>query len=156
MLYQPKPGELFQIILTVLVLGMSSACESEIDKPAMLKDAQIKVLQSEQLVVAAEARMKDLNGKVQETEKAKTAAIEVRQALEQDLNMAQGDVTFHTDRTVIFFGLIIAAFITGLRQGEERMKDNEVIRKSIFDEPYIEMFAQAANAGNHKLSSARS
>jgi len=156
MLHQPKPGKLFQVILTVLVLGMTSACESETDKQSLLKDAEIKMLKSDQRAVAAEAKMKELAGKVQEAEKAKTAAIEARQAIEQELDKTKSEVTFHTFLNVIFFGLIIAAFIAGLRQGEERKKDNDAIRKSMSDDPYIEMYAQAANAGNHKLRSARS
>ncbi len=156
MLHPPKSGRLFQVILTVLVLGMTSACESESDKHALLKDAEIKVLQSEQRAVAAEARLKEMAGKVQEAEKAKTAAIEERQTVEQELSKAQGEVTFHTALNVIFFGLIIAAFIAGLRQGEERKKDNDVVRKSLSEDPYIEMVAQAANAGHYKPRSSRS
>jgi hypothetical protein len=156
MLHPPKSGRLFQIILTVMVLGITSACESEADKQTMLKDAEIKVLQSEQRAVAAEARMKDMSGKLQEAEKAKTAAIEARQTVEQELSKVQGEVTFHTALNVIFFGLIIAAFIAGLRQGEERKKDNDVIRKSLSEDPYIEMVAQAANAGHYKPRRTRS
>ena len=139
-----------------LGLGMLSACESEADKQAMLRDAEIKVLKSDQRAVAAEAKMKELASKVQEAEKAKTAAIDARQAVEQELDKTKSEVTFHTALNVIFFGLIIATFIAGLRQGEERKKDNDAIRKSLSDDPYIEMYAQAANAGNHKLRSARS
>lgn len=135
MLHQPKPGKLFQIIITVLILGMTTACESEIDKQAMLKDAVINALKSEQRAVAA---------------------IEARQAVEQELDKAKGGATFHTSLNVIFFGLIIAAFIAGLRQGEERKKDNDAIRKSLSDELYIEMYVQAANAGPYKSRSARS
>jgi uncharacterized membrane protein YdbT with pleckstrin-like domain len=156
MLHQPKPGKLFQVILTILVLGMTTACESETEKQALLKDAEIKVLKSDQRAVAAEARMKEFAGKVQEAEKAKAAAIEARQAVEQDLGKAKGEVTFHTALNVIFFGLIIAAFIAGLRQGEERKKDNDVIRKSLSEDPYLEMVAQAANAGHYKPRSSRS
>jgi hypothetical protein len=156
MLHQPKSGKLFQIILTVLVLGMTSACESETDRQAVFKDAEIKVLKSDQRAVAAEARMKEMAIKVQEAEKAKAAAIEARQAVEQELIKAQGDVTFQTALNVIFFGLIIAAFIAGLRQGEDRKKDNDVIRKSLSDDPYIEMVAQAANSGNYKPRRTRS
>ncbi|TXG99625.1 MAG: hypothetical protein E6R09_10045 [Rhodocyclaceae bacterium] len=156
MLHQPKSGKLFQVILTILILGMLSACESEADKQAMLRDAEIKVLKSDQRAVAAEAKMKELASKVQEAEKAKTAAIDARQAVEQELDKTKSEVTFHTALNVIFFGLIIATFIAGLRQGEERKKDNDAIRKSLSDDPYIEMYAQAANAGNHKLRSARS
>ena len=156
MLHQPKSGKLFQVILTILILGMLSACESEADKQAMLRDAEIKVLKSDQRAVAAEAKMKELASKVQEAEKAKTAAIDARQAVEQELDKTKSEVTFHTALNVIFFGLIIATFIAGLRQGEERKKDNDAIRKSLSDDPYIEMYAQAANAGDHKLRSARS
>lgn len=156
MLHQPKPGKLFRVILAVLVLNMTSACESETDKQALLKDAEIKVLKSDQRAVAAEARMKELAGKVQEAEKAKASAIEARQAIEQELGKTKGEVTFHTTLNAIFFGLIIAAFFAGLRQGEERKKDNDAIRKSMSADPYIEMYAEAANSGNHKLRSARS
>ena len=156
MLHQPKSGKLFQAILIILVLGTTSACESETDKQSLLKDAEIKVLKSGQRAVAADARMKELVGKIQEAEKAKTEVIEARQAIEQELDRTKSEVTFHTALNVIFFGLIIATFIAGLRQGEERKKDNDAIRKSLSDDPYIEMYAQAANAGNHKLRSARS
>jgi len=156
MLHQPKPGKLFQVILTVLVLGMTSACESESDRQTLLKDAEIKVLQSDQRAVAAEARMKELAGKVQEAEKATAAAIEARQTVEQELGKAKGEATLHIVLNVIFFGLIIAAFFAGLRQGEERKKDNDAIRKSMSDDPYIEMYAQTANAGSYKPRSARS
>jgi len=156
MLHQPQSGKLFQVILTVLVIGMTSACESETDKQAMLKDAEIKLLKSEQRAVAAEARMKELSGKLQEAEKAKASAIEAREAIEQELDKAKGEVTFHTTLNVIFFGLVIAAFFAGLRQGEERKKDNDAIRKSMSDDPYIEMYAQAANTGSYKPRSSRS
>lgn len=156
MLHQPKHGKLFQVILTILVLGMASACESETDRQSFLKDAEIKVLQSDQRAIAAEAKMEELASKVQEAEKAKASAIEARQAIEQELDKTKGEVTFHTALNVIFFVLIIAAFFAGLHQGEERKKDNDAIRKSMSDDPYIEMYARAANAGNHKLRSARS
>ena len=113
MLHQPKSGKLFQVILTILILGMLSACESEADKQAMLRDAEIKVLKSDQRAVAAEAKMKELASKVQEAEKAKTAAIDARQAVEQELDKTKSEVTFHTALNVIFFGLIIATFIAG-------------------------------------------
>ena len=156
MLHQPKSGKLFQVILTILILGMLSACESEADKQAMLRDAEIKVLKSDQRAVAAEAKMKELASKVQEAEKAKTAAIDARQAVEQELDKTKSEVTFHTALNVIFFGLIIATFIAGLRQGEERKKDNDAIRKSLSDDPYIEMYAQAANIDSYKPRSTRS
>ncbi len=156
MLYQPKPGKLFQVILAILVLGMTSACESETDKQGLLKDAEINVLKSEQRAVAAESRMKELAGKVHEAEKAIAAAIEARQTVEHELDKAKGEVTLHTALNVIFFGLIIAAFFAGLRQGEERKKDNDAIRKSMSDDPYIEMYAQAANIDSYKPRSTRS
>lgn len=155
MLYQPKFSKLFQVIFTVLVLGMISACESESDRQTLLKEAERKVLRSEQRAVAAEAQMKELAGKLKEAEKAKTVAIDSRQAVEQELDTAKRDTTFHTALNVIFFGLIIAAFLAGLRQGEERKKDNDAIRKSLSDDPYIEMCSRAANAGNYKPRSAR-
>ena len=156
MLHQPKSGKLFQVILTILILGMTSACESETDKQSMLKDAELNVLKSEQRAVAAEARMNELAGKVQEAEKAKTDAIETRQGVEQKLDNTKSEATFHTSLNVIFFGLIIAAFIAGLRQGEDRKKDNDAIRKSLSDELCIEMYVQAANAGPYKPRSAHS
>ena len=156
MLRQPKSGKLFQLILTVLVLGMTSACESETDRQALIKEAEIKVANSEQRAATAEARMKELAATVQEAEKAKAAAIEARQAVEQQLGKAKGDVIFHTALNVIFFGLIIAAFFAGLRQGKVRKKDNDAIRKSMFNDPYIEMYAQAANTGSYKPRSTRS
>jgi len=155
MLHQLTHGKLFQVILTILVLGMTSACESETDKQALLKDAEIKVLQSDQRAVAAEAKMKELASKVQEAEKAKASAIKARQAIEQELDKTNGEVTLHTALNIIFFGLIIAAFFAGLRQGEERKKDNDAIRKSMSDDLYIEMYAQAANTGSYKPRSAR-
>jgi hypothetical protein len=156
MLHQPKSCKLFQLILTVLVLGMTSACESETDRQALLKEAEIKVANSEQRAATAEAKMKELNAMIQEAEKAKVAAIEARQAVEQELGKAKGEVTFHTALNVIFFGLIIAAFFAGLRQGEVRKKDNDVIRKSMSNDPFIEMYAQAANTGSYKPRSTRS
>lgn len=65
-------------------------------------------------------------------------------------------MTFHTVLNVIFFRLIIVAFFTGYRQGEQRKKDNDAIRKSLSDDSYIEMYAQAANIGNYKPRSVRS
>lgn len=156
MLHQMKSGKLFQVTLTVLVLGMTSACESETDKQALLKDAKIKVLQSDQRAVAAEARMNELTGKVQEVETAKAVAIEARKAVEQELGKAKGEVTFHTALNVIFFGLINPAYFAGLRQGHERKKDNDAIRKSLSEDPYVEMVAQAADAGHYKPRSSRS
>ena len=156
MLLQPKSFKLYQLILTFLVLGMTSACESETDRQALIKEAEIKVANSEQRAATAEARMKELAATVQEAEKAKAAAIEARQAVEQELGKSKGEVTFHTALNVIFFGLIMAAFFAGLRQGEVRKKDNDVIRKSMFNDPYIEMYAQAANTGSYKPRSTRS
>jgi hypothetical protein len=93
---------------------------------------------------------------LQEAEKAKTAAIETRQVAEQQLEKAKGEVTFHTVMNVIFVGLIIAAFFAGLRQGERRRNDNDVIRKSMPDDPYIEMYGQVVNADSCTSRSARS
>ncbi len=156
MLYQQNSGKLFQIIIAVLVLGMTSACESEANRRTMFKDAETEVLKSEQRAVAAEARMKELSRKLQEAEKAKATAIETRQVAEQQLEKAKGEVTFHTVMNVIFVGLIIAAFFAGLRKGERRRNDNDVIRKSMSDDPYIEKYAHAANAGSLKPRSSRS
>jgi hypothetical protein len=156
MLHQLNSGKLFQVILAVLILGMTSACESEINRQTMLKDAETEVLKSEQRAIAAEARMKELSRKLQESEKAKAAAIETRQVAEQQLEKAKGEVTFYTVMNVIFVALIIAAFFAGLRQGERRRNDNDVIRKSMPDDPYIEKYAQAANAGSLKPRSNRS
>lgn len=156
MLYQQNSGKLFHVILAVLVLGMTSACESETNRRTMFKDSETEVLKSEQRAVAAEARMKELSRKLQEAEKAKAAAIETRQVAEQQLEKAKGEVTFHTVMNVIFVGLIIAAFFAGLRQGERRRNDNDVIRKSMSDDPYIEKYAQAVNAGSLKPRSNRS
>lgn len=136
------------------ISGLSSACESETDRQTMLKDAEVKVLMSDQRAAAAEAKVKELAGKVQEAEKAKAAAIEAHQAVEQELDKAKAEVTFHIALNVIFLGLIIAAFFAGLHQGKERKRDNDAIRKSLPDDPYIEMCAQPANAGSHKPRSA--
>jgi uncharacterized membrane protein YdbT with pleckstrin-like domain len=156
MLYQQNSGKLFQVILTLVVLGMTSACESESNRLTMLKVAETEILKSEQRAVAAEARMKELSRKLQEAEKAKTAAIETRQVAEQQLEKAKGEVTFHTVMNVIFVGLIIAAFFAGLRQGERRRNDNDVTHTSMSDDPYIETYAHAANAGSLKPRSSRS
>jgi hypothetical protein len=156
MLHQLNSGKLFQAILTVLILGMTSACESEINRQTMLKDAETEVLKSEQRAIAAEARMKELSRKLQEAEKAKAAAIETRQVAEQQLEKAKGEVTFHTVMNVIFVGLIIAAFFAGLRQGERRRNDNDVIRKSMSDDPYIETCGRVVNSDNCTSRSARS
>ena len=154
--YQPNPGKLFQTILTILVLGMTSACESDTDKLALLKEDEIKMLKSDQRAVAVEVRMKESAGKVQDAEKAKAAAIEAYRAIEQELDKAKIEVTFHTVLNGILFVLTIAAYFVGLHQGKARKKDNDAIRKSMSDDPYIVMYAQAANAGNHKLRDARS
>lgn len=156
MLHQLSSSKLFQVILTVLVLGMTSACESEINRQTMLKVAEAEILKSEQRAVAAEARMKELSRKLQEADRTKAAAIEARQVAEQQLKKAKGEVTFHTVMNIIFVGLIIAAFFAGLRKGERRRNDNDVIRKSMSDDPYIETYAQAANAGSLKPRSNRS
>lgn len=156
MLHQQSSGKLFQVMLTVLVLGMTSACESEINRQTMLKVAETEILKSEQRAVAAEARIKELSRKLQEAEKARAAAIEARQVAEQKLDKAKSEVTFHTVMNVIFVGMIIAAFFAGLRKGERRRNDNDVIRKSMSDDPYIENFAHAANAGSLKPRSSRS
>lgn len=156
MLHQLSSGKQYHIILTVLILGMTSACESETNRQAMLKDAETKVLKSEQRAVAAEVRMNELSRKLQEAERTKAAAIEARQIAEQKLDKAKGEVTFHTVMNVIFVGLIIAAFFAGLRQGEQRRNDNDVIRKSMSDDPYIEMYGQVVNADRCTSRSARS
>lgn len=149
MLLQPNSGKLIQIILIVLVLGMTSACESEVDGQTKLKNSEIKVLKSEQRAVAAETRMKEMASKLEDAEKA-------RQAAERELDGAKAEAAFHSTLNVIFFGLIIAAFFSGLRRGEDRKKDNDAIRKSLSDDPYIEMYTQAANTGSYKPRSARS
>jgi hypothetical protein len=143
-------------MLTALILGMTSACESEINRQTMLKDAETRLLNSEQRAVAAEVRMNELSRKLQEVERTKAAAIEARQVAEQELGKARGEVTFHKVMNVIFVGLIIVAFFAGLRQGERRRNDNDVIRKSMPDDPYIEMCGQVANADSCTSRSARS
>lgn len=145
MLHQLNSSKLFQVILTVLILGVTSAFESEANRQTMLKDAETKLLKSEQRAAAAEVRMNELSRMVQEAERTKAAAIEARQVAEQKLDKAKGEVTFHTVMNVIFVGLIIAAFFAGLRQGERRRNDNDVIRKSMSDVPHIEMYGQVNN-----------
>jgi hypothetical protein len=156
MLHQLNFGKLFQVILTVIILGMTSACESEINRQTMVKDAETRLLNSEQRAVAAEARMNELSRKLQEAERTKASAIEARQVAEQKLDKARGEVTFHKVMNIIFVGLIITAFFAGLRQGERRRNDNDVIRKSMPDDPYIEMCGQVANADSCTSRSARS
>ena len=114
MLHQLNFGKLFQVILTVIILGMTSACESEINRQTMIKDAETRLLNSEQRAVAAEARMNELSRKLQEAERTKASAIEAHQVAEQKLGKARGEVTFHKVMNVIFVGLIIAAFFAGL------------------------------------------
>jgi hypothetical protein len=156
MLYQQNYGKLFQVILIVLILGMTSACESEINKQTILKVAENEILKSEQRAAAAEVRMKELSRKLQEAERTKAAAIETRQVAEQKLDKAKSEVTFHKVMNVIFVALIVAAFFGGLRQGERRRHDNDVIRKSMSDDPYIERYGQVVNADNYTSRSARS
>jgi hypothetical protein len=156
MLYQQNSGKLFQAILTVLVLGMTSACESEISRQPMYKDAETGVRKSDQRIIAAEAKINELSRKLLEAEKATAAAIETRQVAEQQLDKTKGEVTFHKVMNVIFVGLIICAFFAGLRQGERRRNDNDSIRKSMSDHPYIEMYGQVDNSDNCTSRSARS
>jgi hypothetical protein len=156
MLCQQNSGNLFQVILIVLILGITSACESEINKQTMLKVAESEILKSEQRAAAAEVRVKELSRKLQEAERTKAAAVEARQVAEQKLDKAKSEVTFHKVINVVFVGLIIAAFFAGLRQGERRRNDNDVIRKSMPDDPYIEMYGQVVNADSCTSRSARS
>jgi hypothetical protein len=156
MYHPPIARKLYQAIITTMVLGMTTACESESKRQAMLNEAEINAAHSEQRAVAAEARMKELVGKVQEAETAKTKAIKARQAVEQELGKAKGEVTFHTALNVIFFSLTFVAFFAGVRQGEGRKKDNDAIRNSMSDDPYIEMYGPATNVDIHKLRSDRS
>ena len=154
--HPPIARKLFQVTITVLVLVTTTACESEADKHVMLREAEVKVANSEQRAVAAEARLKEMVGKVQEAEKAKAVAIEARQAIEQELDKTKGAVTFHTVMNMIFFGMIVVAFFAGVLHGQGRKKDNDAIRNSLSDDPYIEMYGQATGDGNHKLRSTRS
>jgi hypothetical protein len=156
MLHQLIFDKLRQVILTVLILGMTSACESEINKQTTLKFAESEIIKSELRAVAAETRMKELSRKLLEAERTKASAVEARQVAEQNLDKARGEATFHKVINVIFVGLIIAAFFAGLRQGERRRNDNDVIRKSMPDDPYIEMCAQVVKADSCISRSARS
>ncbi len=138
----------FRITLAVIVLGMTTACESDTDRQAIIQDAEIKVMKSEQRAMAAEAKMMEMSGKVQEAERGKAAASEARQAAEKDLVQAKAEASMHTTLNVIFLGMIIAAYIAGLRQGEGKKKDNDAIRQdAAYDDSYNELYVPATNAG---------
>jgi len=156
MLYRRNFGKLLQVIPTVLVLGTTSACESELNRQTTLKVAETEILKSEQRAVAAEARMKELSRKLQEAERTKTAAVEARQVAEQKLDRAKGELTFHTAMNVIFVALVIAAFFGGLRRGERRRHDNDVVRESMSDDPYIARYSHVVNADSYSSRSPRS
>jgi len=156
MLYEPKPGKLFQIILTMLVPGMTSACESDAEKQALIKETQIKVLKCGQRALAAETRLTAMTGKLGEPEKAKSAAITAQQSAERQLDKVKGDVTFHTTVNVISFGLIIGVSFASLHQGEWRKKDNDAIRKANSVDAYMDAYARATEHGSYEPGSTRS
>jgi hypothetical protein len=128
MLHHPKSGKLFHVILVILVLGITTACKTDTERQAVLKDAE---------------------------KGSKAVAIEMGQVAGKALDQIKAVASFHTTLNVIFFGLMNAAFFAGFRKGEERKKDNDVILKSLSGHPYIEMYAYVANTCRYKPRSAR-